>query len=55
MSPSKMSKMSKKLHWGRGKDWGKKSLGKGIRRISFYTGSDRAALKSDLSKLSAAE
>ena len=44
MSTSKFRKMNKKLHWGRSGDWGKKS-GKGIKGISFYTGSDRAALK----------
>ena len=47
MSSSKFAKMSKKNHWGRGRDWGKKS-GKGIRGISFYTGSDRQKFKKEL-------
>ena len=45
MSDSKYRKMNKRNHWGRGKDFGKKGLAKGLRRISFYNGSDRAALK----------
>lgn len=45
MSSSKFAKMNKKNHWGRGSAFGKKGLGKGIRGISFYNGSDRQALK----------
>lgn len=45
MSEKKYRKMNKKLHWGRGKDFGKKSLGKGIKGISYYTGSDRQEFK----------
>ena len=44
MSSSKFAKMNKRNHWGRDGHWGKKS-GKGIKGISFYTGSDRQHLK----------
>ena len=39
-SESKMRKVSKKLHWGRGGNW-LKEFRKGIRRVSFYTASQR--------------
>ena len=45
MSASKLRKLSHRLHPGRGSAWGKKS-GKGVRGVSFYTASDRQALKS---------
>ena len=43
MSPSKMRKMDKKLHPGRGGAWGKG--GTKVKRISFYNASDRAQFK----------
>lgn len=45
MSTAKFRKMNKKLHPGRGAAFGKGGLGRGIRGISFYNGSDRQTLK----------
>ena len=39
-SESKMRKVSKKLHHGRGGSW-LKEFRKGIKRLSFYTASQR--------------
>ena len=39
-SESKMRKVSKKLHWGRGGRW-LKEFRKGIKGLSFYTASQR--------------
>lgn len=41
---SKMRKVSKKLHWGRGGRW-LKEFRKGIKGLSFYTASQRRADK----------
>ena len=41
---SKMRKVSKKLHWGRGGGW-LKEVGKGIKRLSFFNASQRRANK----------
>lgn len=43
MSPSKLKKMDKKNHPGRGAQWGK--AGTKFKGISFYNGSDRGKFK----------
>ncbi len=39
-SVKKQRKISKKLHWGRGKNFAK-AKGKGIKRLHFFTSSQR--------------
>lgn len=46
---SKMRKVSKKLHWGRGGGF-LKSWGKGIKRLDFFNASQRQANKKETRK-----
>lgn len=39
-SESKLRKIAKKLHWGRGGSW-LKAKGKGIKGVSFFTPTQR--------------
>ena len=52
-SESKYRKMNKKLHWGRGIAFGKKSPK--LKRIAFFTSADRASMKADTRKNSSNE
>ena len=45
-SEKKMRKISRKLHWGRSSCFLKAS-GKGIKRVSFFTPSDRASINQE--------
>ncbi len=47
---SKMRKVSKKLHWGRGGRFLKASI-KGIKRLDFFNGSQRQNEKRETNKL----
>ena len=43
---SKMRKVAKKLHWGRGGGF-LKNWGKGIKRLDFFNASQRQAIKKE--------
>ena len=43
---SKMRKVDKKLHWGRGGGF-LKNWGKGIKRLDFFNASQRQAIKKE--------
>jgi|GEM_PF-4373690 len=44
-SQNKKSKVDKRKHWGRGRNFLKSNNGHRLRRISFFNSSDRQKLK----------
>lgn len=48
-SENKKSKVDKRHHWGRGRDFLKKSIK--LKGVSFYNSCDRQSLKRELNKM----